>query len=85
MATKLVAMGQSFFPGEIGIRVIIDGKMSTFATPKERLVDVEVGSRIPIKEPERLTSYFWVEVRAMTEDERGAVYTVEKVKPKDPV
>lgn len=82
MAIKMVAMGQSFFPGEIGIRVVIDGKMSTYAIPKDRLVDVEAGTRIPIKEPERLTSYFWVQIQSMTTDERGTIYVAEKVKTK---
>jgi hypothetical protein len=73
-------MGQSFFPGEIGIRVVIDGKMATYAVPKDRLSELAVGVKVPIKEPERVASWFWVQIKATTDDERGAVFTAERIK-----
>ncbi len=75
-------MGQSFFQGEVSVRLLLEGSVKDYAIPRDRLADAGPGSRIPVRNTERFSSYFWVMLTGEHADESGSYFVAERVKQK---
>lgn len=73
-------MPQMYFPGEVELRVAVDDQpVQSYAVAKQKVIDLQPGSRIHIKEPKRFAETFEVEITARAHDERGNFFKARKL------